>query len=231
MFKSIRKLRRLALSVLFTFLLLTLTLPVCNAAIPEPSVPQFTVELVNRSYDVPAETTTHTDPYNGNVTTKTVPGYHVELYEIELKIKNTYCPSTVDGHPANLYYKVRTKGYFEPQWPEPSGQIEADDSQYTIIYLPAHYRIDDKVDIQVQALIGYYHESWLPNHPLIVGTAFAYEASSWSPTKTFTMPDASTLFTPPTPTVPEYSALTFVPLLIGILATVVIVKKKSALTR
>lgn len=39
----------------------------------KPSVPEFTVKLVDNSYDVPPTQTT--DPYTG---TKTIPGYHVK---------------------------------------------------------------------------------------------------------------------------------------------------------
>src|SRR3990172_3290742 len=55
-----------------------------NASIPKPSVPEFTLKLVDSSYDEP--TTYSTDPYTGKQVTHE--GYHVESRTIELKIKN-----------------------------------------------------------------------------------------------------------------------------------------------
>jgi len=49
-----------------------------------PAVPEFTVELVDSSYDVP--TTYSTDPYTGKQVTHE--GYHVAKRTIEVRIKN-----------------------------------------------------------------------------------------------------------------------------------------------
>jgi hypothetical protein len=72
-----------------------------------PAVPEFTVKLVNRFYDVPPTQTT--DPYTGKTTTQQ--GCRVEYKEIELTIKN-------QNYPYGLMYNVRTKGHFEEQWHE-----------------------------------------------------------------------------------------------------------------
>jgi hypothetical protein len=78
--------------------------PAASASIPEPSVPEFTVELLDTSLDVP--TTYSTDPYTGDPVTHE--GYHVARRTIEVRIKNQ--PFT-DGDGRNkFYYNIRIKG-------------------------------------------------------------------------------------------------------------------------
>jgi hypothetical protein len=225
---NLQKFSLIFIGVLFASSLL-LTLNASADSILTPSVPSFTIKMVDKSYDIPSQTTSTTNPYNGNVTTSTIPGYHVTKYEIELKIQNIYCPPTVNGHSSELYYNVRHKGAYGTQWTESSEPIKADSGQYTIIYFDAPYRVDDKVDFQVQALIGYHYETWNTNHPLAgIFSAFDYQASSWSPSRTFTMPDTSVLFATPAPSVPEFKASTIlVPLVVGGLAIAAVLKKKQ----
>ena len=84
----------------------------------KPSVPEFTLKLVDNSYDeppIPSTTPTYTiDPYSGKQTILTpgssaIPGYHVENKTIELWIKN-------QPYSADVYYDVRTKGHFGENW-------------------------------------------------------------------------------------------------------------------
>jgi hypothetical protein len=225
---SIRKFSLSLPAILFiSVILLSLNVSAASS-IPSPAVPQFTVRLVDKSYDVPAQTTSTTDPYNGNVTTLTVPGYHVTKYEIEVKIQNIYCPSTVNGYSSELYYNVQHKGAYGTQWTETSEPLKADIGQYTIIYFDAPNRVDDKVDFQVEALIGYHYETWMPDHLLAgVFSAFDSQSSGWSPTKTFTMPDTSILFATPTPSIPELTIPAIFFLMTIILALAVTIKKKA----
>jgi hypothetical protein len=88
-----------------------------ETSIPKPSVPTFTVQLVDRSYDVPASSSV--DPYSGQ--TINHPGYHVENYSIELTILNQpFSPVTVyegtSNWTANFYYNVHMKGHFSDAW-------------------------------------------------------------------------------------------------------------------
>ncbi|XHH07954.1 MAG: hypothetical protein ACFCUE_10295 [Candidatus Bathyarchaeia archaeon] len=225
---NLKKFSLIFIGVLFASGLL-LAINASADSVSTPSVPSFTLKMVDKSYNVPPETTSITDPYNGNVTTSTVPGYYVTKYEIELKIQNIYCPPNVNGHSSELYYNVRHKGAYGTQWTESSEPIKADNGQYTVIYFDAPYRVDDKVDFQVEALIGYHYETWMPNHPL-AGTysAFESQSSGWSPSRTFTMPDTSVLFATPAPSVPEFNAPTIiVALIVGGLAIAVVIKKKQ----
>ena len=74
-----------------------------ESSIPKPSVPEFTLKYVDNSYDVPPKTTTSTDPYTNEITTTTIPGYHVENRTVEAVIKNNVGAS---------YYNFRIKDIF-----------------------------------------------------------------------------------------------------------------------
>lgn len=87
------------------------------ASISKPSVPEFTVKLVDHSYDVP--TTYSIDAYTGENVTHA--GYHVENKTIEVTIKNQPFTSywVMEGT-ANwtvyFYYNVRVKGNYAENW-------------------------------------------------------------------------------------------------------------------
>jgi len=123
-------------------------------SITKPSVPEFTVKLVEHPYDVP--TTYSIDKYTGENVTN--PGFHVENKKIEISIKNQ--PS-VYGENYTLYYNVRVKGNFENNWVElysysdsSSGNLPPKtDSQYTVLSLPADYPPNAQVNFQVEAII------------------------------------------------------------------------------
>ena len=79
------------------------------SAATKPSVPEFTVELVDSSYDVPTTYSIH--PYTGEKVTHE--GYHVELRTLEIRIKSDM-PNDIEG----FYYNIRWKGHFEEEWHE-----------------------------------------------------------------------------------------------------------------
>jgi hypothetical protein len=83
-----------------------------NISIPKPSVPEFTIEYIDKSYDV--QPTYGINQYTGqNVTT--VAGYHVDKRTVEFTIKNqpftTYRDS--NGNNISLYCNFRFKGRYE----------------------------------------------------------------------------------------------------------------------
>lgn len=192
-----------------------------DSNIPKPSVPEFTVALVDSSYDVP--TTYSIDPYTGENVTHT--GYHVERTSIEVKIKNQpFTPYEIqdsygNNWTINFFYNIRIKGHFSENWIElynPSdGYLTQSDSQYTIISyvwggdadtimgtkmikLPA----GGQVDFQVEAMIGYVSRSGNPPwYPWV----FTGETSGWSNTQTITIGESQTPTTSPatTPTAPN----------------------------
>jgi flagellar basal body-associated protein FliL len=170
------------------------------ASIHEPSVPQFTVELVDHSYDVPPSTTTTIDQYTGKEIVTNHPGYRVTNKSIEVAIKNTRLTpyADVDGQEAKLYYDVRVKGYFGEDWTaplpfqgsEPISRIPVNSgSGYTVVTCAENYPADSQLDFQVEAYVGHYYYESLPGHPLAIFYTFKVDATSgWSNTQTINIP-------------------------------------------
>jgi hypothetical protein len=201
-----------------------------HASTPKPSVPDFTVKLVNNWYDVP--TTYSTDPYTGE--TITHPGHRVDNITVELSIKNQPFDYSANGLTYHLYYNVRTKPHFVEDWTElypvadsPNSPYDWDNkswsyskyvfapsesnSDFTILSLPADYPSNAQVDFQVEAIVGHDSQFWFIQHPLApeyggyYEPAIAYDTTSgWSDTQTLTIGE-SQMSTPspattPTPT-------------------------------
>jgi hypothetical protein len=109
--------------------------PVSAQSIPKPFVPEFTVKLVDNSYDVPASQSF--DPYTGQQIINQ--GYHVENKCIEVKIGNQqFEPFNNEyNQTINLFYNIRIKGYFEENWTELYRAtyglpLQSTDSDYTV---------------------------------------------------------------------------------------------------
>jgi hypothetical protein len=163
------------------FLASSLVLKMANAqtTIPTPSVPEFTLKLVEHPYDVSPATTI--DPYTGKNTT-TRAGYQVENKSIEITIKNQPYEYSFNRTPYHLYYNFRTKGHFEENWTEfyplVNGLAGATSSylilkmyisapaqsgsQYTILTYPVDsppnadsYPPNAQIDFQVQTIVGH----------------------------------------------------------------------------
>ncbi|MDR2204278.1 MAG: hypothetical protein LBE76_08335, partial [Nitrososphaerota archaeon] len=152
-----------------------------ESAIPKPEIPEFTVKLVDRSYDVAP--TQITDPYTGK--TENRPGYHVKKTGIDITIKN-------QDYPYPLSYSVRTKGHFEDEehWVNMFTRIGGrPEGQYTVLEYEEHsYPDGAKVDFQVEALYGsmeWNDDGYVPG----VGGSwhFVGERSGWSKTQTLTV--------------------------------------------
>ncbi len=210
-------------------------------SVPNPSVPEFTIALVDHSYDVPSITTSTINPYNNQTITKTVPGYHVENETIDLKIKNQPIPSTIDGNKSYLLFYVRLKGHYSDNWSYPYTAIDSypvqTNSSYTIISFTksvttttdygsytTNLHAGDEIDFQVKAIVAYgYNYSLNACFPCYSYDYDGVSASDWSNTKTFEMPEQIT----PSSTVPEFAIATILPLLIVIpLMAGVLVRKK-----
>jgi len=157
--------------------------PTEPASIPKPSVPEFTLEYVDYSYDVPPTTRSSTDPYTNETTTTTIPGHHVEKKKLYIKIKNQ--PFTPPNSLTRFYYDVRVKGHFGKIWTDLDPCDLESTSDYTIISFSLNDRAaGDQIDFQVEAVIATSHPSF-PGSPF--GT-WSYEESGWSNTQTFTVP-------------------------------------------
>jgi hypothetical protein len=186
----------------------------------KPSVPEFTLQYVDYSYDVPPTTTSTTDPYTGKTTTTTIPGYHVENKTIQATINNNIGAS---------YYNFRYKGSYTDKWNyypfDPDSLFgynlpdafyvpyKASTSSYTVAALPSYFFKDvpegGQIDVQVQALFGDFDaEPFGHLFPLEPTYDFYFEGttSDWSETQTITFGESQTP-TPspaatPTPTSP-----------------------------
>lgn len=251
--------KTLALSLTLIITLSCLTLLVVKPAsaqttpypeMPKPAVPQFTVKLIDSSYDIPASTST--DPYTGQ--TITHPSQHVEARTIEIRIKNEpFTPFVVqegtDNWTVNYFYNIRWKGHFENDWHElflaDDGYLSRDSSGSETVFAPqgtysstnglkmstqgmySTFPPNSKLDFQVEAMIGYTHRvlegDWAPWY-------FFGENSSWSSTQTLTIPSSS-LSPAPSPsttaTVPEISWLVIVPLLLSMLSVAVVFRHRK----
>jgi hypothetical protein len=257
----------LLIVVIFATSMLSIAGSLATQSTPKPFIPQFSIKVVDYSYDVP--TTYSTDSYTGKQITN--PGYHVEDIRIEGKIKNQpfipYTmpnPNSTSNYDATLkidfYYNIRYKGHFgsESEWMNLVGTRDADfliqnyGFEYTNFTIAGYnarmFEEGAVIDLQVKAYIGF--ETWG-----FVGT-FPYrilngEESGWSntltitiskdaassntyatnidnsPYPTITSPQPVKTTTPtsiiseiptpsPTPSVPEFSWLTILPLLLAI---------------
>ena len=187
----------LMLSSLFLFSLV----PMSVQAVQKPSTPQFTIKLIDDSYDAPPTTTK--DPYTG--TTSTIPGYHVDQRKLAVTIKNQpFTPYTdKNGQKYRLYYYVESKGHFGDEWEVFQGVAWfQSNSDYTTItfsdyiydkFLPA---VGSQLDFRAQAIIGY--EGFTnPEDTRWVGEPDTHSpkysvdvvSSGWSKVQTFTIPE------------------------------------------
>ena len=170
-----------------------------------PAVPEFTVELVDASYDVP--TTYSTDPYTG--TQVTHQGYHVAKRTIEIRIKNQPFTPYIDSNGRNItfYYNIRFKGHYV-EWGSDfdvvynSGNMPTQsNSEYTVIaynsertyaftlgWVSRYLEVSPggELDFQVKALVGYTYET--VTGPGFHAASFTGEESDWSATQTLTIP-------------------------------------------
>jgi hypothetical protein len=183
---------------------------VSSATIPNPSVPEFTVEYLVKAYDVPSTTTSTTDPYTNKTTTYTIPGTHTESAVIEVTIKNQPFPPVLNGNVTNLYYQLSTKGHYE-KWvafDTPSESLPTQSSaENTTITLQSNYPPGGEVDLRVRAVLGYQFDGFLEGHAVPDPTRyFFYATSDWSGTQTITIPKAS-----PSPTAAPSSTQTSIP--------------------
>ena len=166
---------------------------------PTPSVPEFTVELVEHSSYVPP--VYGIDQFTGeNITMKE--GAHYQWSTLNFTIRNQKVPSDY-----NLYYNIRYKGQYTDNWTElfleGDSYMRQDEGEYsTEEFLvsgsipPSQrdlYRLEipegAQVDFQVEAMIGgiYRQGSWFS-----AGDVFEGEVSGWSATQTLTIEEVPT---------------------------------------
>jgi hypothetical protein len=173
-----------------------LTLSVVNPAsaqtVPKPATPQFSIQYVDYSYNIPAYNSTNA--FTGEQIHN--PSQHIGDVRVEGKIKNQVftrysVPNPPDGaysSDVGFYYNVRSKGHFGTEWTDIYGYHNADfigqnsSSEYTnfTIYMQ-DFPEGSQIDYQVQALIGFPGTTYIGPYPqpIIIG-----EESEWSGTLT-----------------------------------------------
>jgi hypothetical protein len=169
----------------------TTATPSPTVSVPTPSPPQFTIQFVNRSYDVPP--TTEYDTYTN--TTHVIPGYHVENDTIDIIIVNQpFTPVKTNGNITGLYYTIRYKGVYGDWVDNDHGDktflIQASSGQNTVVtYIlsPGGWGLtnNSRVDIQVRAEAGFYFQVWT-NAFYPFNQYMAAAKSGWSDTQTIT---------------------------------------------
>ena len=117
----------------------------------KPSAPEFTIDFVDLSYNVPPTYKSEIDQYTGkNVTTIDKPGRHVENKSIVITIKNQEFASSVNGTKYYMAYNIAIKGHYGDKWKKvtditrctieeylSAGFPKASNSDYTVLYIPA----------------------------------------------------------------------------------------------
>jgi hypothetical protein len=179
-------------------------------------VQDFTLRYVDHSYDVAPVPTSSTDPYTGMVLNWTIPGRHVDGQTVEAVIKNPQ---------GAVFYNFRYKEHFADGWKympfNPNDSLpyflsdsysvpfQASNSTYSelSLYFLAweHVSAGGQIDVQVQALYGYFRA--VPYvHIAPIGPTYDFyfngSASEWSTTQTITIPSSPSSSPPvlPTPT-------------------------------
>ncbi len=205
----------LILIIIISNLSLIIVKPANAHSIPKPLIPEFTIKIVDHSYDVPASVTTTIDPYNNKTITRTFPATHVQNISVDLTVSNQAFPATIDGNASFLSYNLRTKPHFGENWVQNYDETtkiglltSQSSSQYTVLLSSPvdDFKVGDQIDYQVKAILGYQYTTfehlehldpgYHGPYPVPVSHTVFVESSDWSPTQTFIMPDISSTPTP-----------------------------------
>lgn len=183
-------------------------------SIPKPSIPEFTLKYANHPYYIAASN--ETDVYTGQVTTH--PDKWVDNKTIDVSIKN----QQFNDPKYHLFYNVRFKPHFRDYWDETyptvwywnakgdslaqyiTGAISQSAAESTeLSFWAQSYPDNSTIDYQVQVLVGYDSDRFVPDHdfaPWVGGhtePAMAYFSSTnWSPTQTITINNGALEVTP-----------------------------------
>ena len=215
----------------------------------KPSAPEFTIDFVDLSYNVPPTYKSEIDQYTGkNVTVMDKSGRYVENKSIVITIKNQEFPSSVNGTKYYMAYNVVVKGHYGDKWKKvtdltgctieeylSAGFPKASNSDYTVLYIPADYPADARLDVKVQAYIG--QEGMVPvttylpsDYPFIAipvfgsGDGIIFDTpGDWSETQTITIGENTHIGTTE---IPEFPLWTVLPFVLTITLFSIIVKRK-----
>ena len=215
------------------------------SAIPTPSVPVFSIAIINSSYNVPP--TYSTDPYTGQTVTNA--GYSVDVINVTLTIRNQ--PLVFSNN--DFVYDIQIKPHYSTTWADlfdfPEGDLAPSSGQSTAVTFQFNSEVTNgliptslglgwgdvemdvplggKVDFQVRAGVGHGIHNVSQ-----IGWEFNGELSGWSPIQTVTIGQTSTSASPSpastsTPSVPELSWLVIVPLLLSVFSVAVMIRHRK----
>ncbi len=239
------------LAVILAVSSLILVIPTKAQTIPKPSVPEFNVQFIDSSYNTTDQNTGQSEHVvNGTIqiTIKNQPfvySFNDTTYYLYYNLRTK---ETIDGNwdigdeknpilylPDAPPYNMTSVSHSFYVWDSPPSQSHSD---YTTVsypwqsdpYLPSS---GYTLDFQVEAIVGHDSQRWVVEHPLnptnggYYESAIAYDADSgWSSTQTINLADGSTTNPTPFPSVPEFSWLTILPLLVCIPLVLIMVKKR-----
>jgi hypothetical protein len=237
----------LTIIIAISCLALLTTKPADAQTIPKPSVPEFTISYVDRSYDTPLVTRTTTDPYTGKQVTETSGGEHIENRTLDVVIKNQQFPQITlsNGSVVQLFYYIRYKGHFE-NWSQSTVngynvRASAAISEVTVVTFVIGtdgltIPNDGSVDFQVEALAAIDNIYHFGNTDYHIDFTASNE-SDWSSIQTLHLADGSvstssspnsTINTTPALipqlSAPELLAIILAPLLLSMFTVFLIIK-------
>jgi len=190
--------------------------------ITKPSVPEFAVELISS----PPESQSVNRTIELSIKNQPFVSSYGFFYNIRMRINdgNWSLLYTIDDVPTQSNGEYTILLY-------PSGQPVVE-YQYTLGDRIQNLFAGDRVDFQVQAMIGYIHRVWNPNYTSQLDMypyVFTGETSDWSNTQTITIPLLSTPSSSPLPsrepqqTEPFPTALVIAIVILVAIATIALV--------
>lgn len=163
--------------------------------INKPSVPEFSVKLVEGPYDVPSSYVISASGQNF-----TVPGVHIDRRAVVITIKNQPFTPYYDansGWNISFYYNARMKLHSAENWTTLNSAEDLPlrtDSEYTTLVItpdPSSYPIGAQVDFQVIAMEGFVHRVAAiirsGDYSIFYPYVFTGQTSDWSSTQTVTI--------------------------------------------
>ncbi len=194
-----------------------LTIIPANAQTSKPSVPEFTLKLIDFSGTKAIELAIKNQPFESYINNgQTISLYynaHFKLHNSDSWTAMYYCGDIFPTHSSSDYIKLDY----------PLQLISSSGSSYYLLkekagnyYILSQISFNDQIDFRVQAMEGY-----------LTSASFTGQTSSWSNIQSITIPGASTSPNPTsTPTIPEFPSAAIVVLAVAIVGMLVFKKKE-----
>ena len=218
-----------------------------SAQTPKPSIPKFTLKVLENPYDVAPTTTIN--PNTGK--TEQQAGYLVDNISIQVTIESPFSqPSFIQPNVPqtyNLWYNISAKNHYGNYWmtyPNAGQYIPFSGYSDTVVTYDtvnlAYVLLGDGSnatwDLTTQSILQGFGEitpgrqidfrvqaltgSYLPYY----NSTFTGVAGDWSPIQTITIPASSTS---PTPTVPELSWSVVILLMVSMFSVVLLIRHRK----